>query len=661
MMQFNFFIKLLKEAFLDLLPIFLVIVFFQLAIIQHIPDNWISTSIGLVVVGFGLALFLQGLEIGIFPLGENLSRDFARSKWIGWIFLFGFLIGFGTTIAEPVLLVVASKAQSISNGRIDETILRLVVAFSVGFALVVGIFRIIKGHPIHYYIIIGYIIVIIVTSFAPNEIIGLSYDLGGVTTSTVTVPIIAAIGIGLSSAIKGRSPVIDGFGLIAFAALTPIIFVQLYGILVYNFFDLKDISNIPSHVSNNISLDSATSLISSIFYGILNVIKDILPIIIIILFFQYLILKKHIKNLSTIILGFILLVLGLYLFIFGLDMGLFSLGETMAYELTNKDSKTLIYIFGFAIGFSTTMAEPALIAIAKKAKQISDGRINDFALRLFVAFGVAIGIALGSFRIIDGGYIHYYIISGYILVVMLTFITPKYIVPISYDSGAVTTSTVTVPLVAALGIGLASNIKGADPLIDGFGLIAFASLFPVLTVMLYGILTKKLGIKSDSEIETSNILRDSLLDAENMDLATISVDGTNIRHSLEMSFYAVVLIVPKNKKVDAIQAANKAGASGVTILRADGIGFGKLDNFYRTSFEANDSLLLFLLPQRLVSPVIKSIIHSLHITTQSDGIAFAFPLTHMKGISLSRKEIFESRHEEKMRIKKEKDIEYKVK
>ena len=280
MMQFNFFLKLLKDSFLDLLPIFLVIVFFQLAIIQHIPDNWISTSIGLIIVGFGLALFLQGLEIGIFPLGENLSRDFARSKWIGWIFLFGFLIGFGTTIAEPVLLVVASKAQVISDGRIDETILRLVVAFSVGFALVIGIFRIIKGHPIHYYIIAGYIIVIIVTSFSPNEIIGLSYDLGGVTTSTVTVPIIASIGIGLSSAIKGRNPVIDGFGLIAFAALTPMIFVQIYGILVYNFFDIEDVSTIISQSSNKIILDDFISIISSIMYGIFGVIKDILPIII---------------------------------------------------------------------------------------------------------------------------------------------------------------------------------------------------------------------------------------------------------------------------------------------------------------------------------------------------------------------------------------------
>ncbi|RWS48073.1 permease, partial [Arcobacter venerupis] len=183
-----------------------------------------------------------------------------------------------------------------------------------------------------------------------------------------------------------------------------------------------------------------------------------------------------------------------------------------------------------------TMAEPALMAIAKKAKEISDGKINDFVLRLFVALGVAIGIALGAFRIVDGGHIHYYIIFGYIVVIILTFIAPKYIIPIAYDSGGVTTSTVTVPLVAALGIGLASNIEGRSPLIDGFGLIAFASLFPMITVMLYGVIIEKIGVKSDTQIEKEELLKDALVDADNMDLATVNIDGSKIRHSLLLQF-----------------------------------------------------------------------------------------------------------------------------
>ncbi|MEE4659439.1 MAG: DUF1538 domain-containing protein, partial [Halieaceae bacterium] len=148
----------------------------------------------------------------------------------------------------------------------------------------------------------------------------------------------------------------------------------------------------------------------------------------------------------------------------------------------------LIYLFGFLIGFSTTMAEPALIAVAVKAREVSNEKINDLLLRIFVAIGVAIGIALGCYRIVHGDSIHYYVIAGYSIVIVLTFLAPRYIIPIAYDSGGVTTSTVTVPLVAALGLGLANNIPGRSALIDGFGLIAFASLFPMITVMTYGLI-----------------------------------------------------------------------------------------------------------------------------------------------------------------------------
>ena len=640
MMQFNFFLKLLRESFRDLLPIIIVILFFQLAIIQSVPEGWVGTAIGLGIVCVGLAIFLQGLEIGVFPVGEGLARDFAKSGWTLWILVFGFLIGFGTTIAEPALAVIADKAASISSGRIDSTILRYVVAGSVGFAIFLGVFRIIKGHPIHYYIIVGYLLVVSVTFFAPPEIIGLSYDLGGVTTSTVTVPLVAALGIGLASNIKGRNPVIDGFGLIAFASLTPMIFVQIYGIAVYNLVDAVSVADVI--VDATISVPTAVS-ISSVLTGLTSVVKDVLPILVIILFFQYAVLKKPIQNIKTVFLGFILVIIGLYAFILGLEMGLFSLGETMAYQLTKSDSVLMIYIFAFAIGFSTTMAEPALMAIAKKAKEISDGKINDFALRLFVALGVAIGIALGAFRIVDGGHIHYYIIVGYLVVIILTFIAPKYIIPIAYDSGGVTTSTVTVPLVAALGIGLATNIEGRDSLIDGFGLIAFASLFPMITVMLYGILIEKFEVKSNTQIEEEELLHDKLVDADNMDLATVNIDGSNVRHSLSLEFSAVVIIVPADKKLDAIQAAHRAGASGVTVLNADGIGLEEMANFYRTSFEANDVVLLFLLPKYLVNEVLKSVIHSLHITTTGKGVAFAFPLSHMKGISLTKEDIFKER------------------
>ena len=499
MSQIKIFIHLLRESVRDLLPIILVIAIFQIFIIQEVPQNIISIVLGLSIVAFGLAVFIQGLETGIFPLGENLANEFAKKGSLFWLLIFSFLIGFSTTIAEPALIAIADKASIISGGKIDAFWLRFTVAVSVGFAISLGVLRIILGHPIHWYIIFGYVIVVLITFFAPAEIVGLAYDSGGVTTSTVTVPLVTALGIGLASSIKGRNPVIDGFGLIAFASLTPMIFVQLYGMVVYAFFQSPTVmvkSELP--ISEITYSEHEPHWLTEIFLDFIGVVKDIVPILTVIFFFQLFVIKRSIPHPKKIGIGIILVIIGLYSFIVGLDMGLFPLGETMALQLTEMKNVFLIYMFGFLIGFSTTMAEPALIAVAMKAKEVSGGRINDFILRIFVALGVAIGIALGCYRIVEGDSIHYYIILGYILVIVMTYFAPKYIIPIAYDSGGVTTSTVTVPLVAALGLGLATNIPQRDPLIDGFGLIAFASLFPMMTVMGYGIIAEYL-IKKTKE------------------------------------------------------------------------------------------------------------------------------------------------------------------
>ncbi|HIC77777.1 MAG TPA: DUF1538 domain-containing protein, partial [Sulfurovum sp.] len=433
----------LKNSFKDLLPIVIVVAFFQTFIIQAMPENLISIVIGLIIVAIGLALFIRGLELGIFPIGEGLAIDFARKGSTFWLLTFAFTIGFSTTVAEPALIAIADKAALISNGLIDAFWLRMTVALSVGFAIALGTLRILLGHPIQYYIISGYIMVVIMTFFAPKEIIGLAYDSGGVTTSTVTVPLVAALGIGLASSIKGRNPAIDGFGLIAFASLTPMIFVQIYGIIVYS---LGDASTAPviAEATKSVASTYSFSLIDTLM-ELVGVIKDVAPILIVIFFFQYIIIKKSVPQLPKIVTGIIMVIFGLYAFIIGLEMGLFPIGESIAFALTAMNNNGLIYLFGFLIGFSTTMAEPALLAIAIKAQEISEGMIKQNVLRIVVALGVAIGIGLGSYRLVSGDQIHYYIIAGYSLVIILTYFAPKYIVPIAYDSGGVTTSTVTVP------------------------------------------------------------------------------------------------------------------------------------------------------------------------------------------------------------------------
>ncbi len=227
--------------------------------------------------------------------------------------------------------------------------------------------------------------------------------------------------------------------------------------------------------------------------------RDVLPIAAILIFFQVVVLRRRPPNLRRILGGFALVLVGLALFLIGLEQALFPIGETMAQQLTAPErvglggaggevdwrNYWLVYLFAAAIGFATTVAEPALIAVALKAEEVSGGSIKSWGLRLAVAVGVAVGVSLGCFRIVTGTPLPWYIIGAYVIVIVQTFRSAKTIVPLAYDSGGVTTSTVTVPVVAALGLGLAGSIPGRSPLIDGFGLIAFASVFPIMSVLAY--------------------------------------------------------------------------------------------------------------------------------------------------------------------------------
>ncbi|MCY3811450.1 MAG: DUF1538 domain-containing protein [Gammaproteobacteria bacterium] len=229
-------------ALRDLAPIVAVIAFFQIVVLQQPFPDLAAVLGGLLCVVVGLALFIQGLESGLFPLGEALAQAFARKGSATALFAFAFCLGFGTTVAEPALIAVAAEAAAVASeagaiGDDDQARssyafnLRMVVAVSVGVAIVLGVLRILKGWPIHRLIIGGYVLVTVMTVFAPDEIVGVAYDSGGVTTSTITVPLVTALGVGLATAIKGRNPMLDGFGLIAFASLTPIVFVLAYGTL----------------------------------------------------------------------------------------------------------------------------------------------------------------------------------------------------------------------------------------------------------------------------------------------------------------------------------------------------------------------------------------------------------------------------------------------
>jgi len=238
-------LKKFRAALIDLVPIIAVVVFFQSVVIRQPFPQIGEVIFGFVFVIIGLMLFVEGLEIGLFPIGETMAYALAKKGSLMWLMIFAFALGFSTTIAEPALIAVTKEAAIITSGagmiensqnsmKLYAIGLRLTVAVSVGLAVVIGVLRILKGWPLYYLIICGYILVMLMTIIAPEEIIGLAYDAGGVTTSTITVPLVTALGVGLATVIKGRNPLIDGFGLIAFASLLPMIFVMAYGLFWYN-------------------------------------------------------------------------------------------------------------------------------------------------------------------------------------------------------------------------------------------------------------------------------------------------------------------------------------------------------------------------------------------------------------------------------------------
>lgn len=232
------FLHTLGHAARNLAPIVIVVAVFQALVLRAVPDGLVSMGVGLAIVVLGVAVFLQGLEMGIFPIGKNLSNALARRGSLLLLMTFGFALGFAAVIAEPALIAVAAQAEVISEGRIDGFLLRLIVALSVGTVVALGIVRTVLGHPLHWYILGGYVLVVLVTFFAPEQIVGLAYDSGGVTTNIVTVPLVAALGLGLAASISGRNPLRDGFGLVALAVMVPMITVQIYGIIVFTGADI---------------------------------------------------------------------------------------------------------------------------------------------------------------------------------------------------------------------------------------------------------------------------------------------------------------------------------------------------------------------------------------------------------------------------------------
>jgi hypothetical protein len=474
----------------NLLPLLLVVALYQLLVARQMPEQIGLVLVGLALVAAGIGLFLRGLEMGVFPIGRALAQAFVERGSLPRLLAFGFCLGFATVIAEPALIAVAAKAEMVSEGRVDAWVLRLLVAASVGLAIAVGILRAVLRQPIHWYLGGGYLLLVLVTYLTPAEITGLAYDAGAVSVNMVTVPLVAAIGVGLMASLRGHRALADGFGLIALAVMAPRITVQLYGIVIYAAEPTALAGFGPQGAATLPALNGAgtSAALATVLADILSIMANLLPILAVILVFQFLVLRRPLLHGQRLAGGFLLLLLGLFAFTEGLRLGLFPIGEQLAVGLSAPGGAGYLYLFVFLLGFAATLVEPALIAVVQRAGAMDPARLKPPLIRGLVAVGVGVGLLVGALRISAGLPLDHVLVITVALVVLLTLLAPRDIRGFAFDLGGIATSDVTVPVIAALGVGLAVALGSENVLLDGFGLVALASLSPIAAVMLYGIL-----------------------------------------------------------------------------------------------------------------------------------------------------------------------------
>jgi hypothetical protein len=341
-------LRRLRDALTSLVPVVAIVAVFQVLVIREVPANLATLVAGMLIVALGIAVFLQGLDLSVFPLGKSLASQFARKRALVALLMFGFFIGAGAVIAEPALIAVAEQAEAVSAGRIDALTLRVLIAVSVGSVIVLGIVRTLVGWRIHGFVIVGYIAVILVTYLAPAEVVGLAYDSGGVTTNIVTVPLIAAIGLGLAGSLTGRTALVHGFGLVALAVMVPMITVQIYGMVVYR--GAADADEPEARVRTVVpdQIDGVGDVLA----GLVGMLGDVALLVLVVLFFQLAVLRRGIPRPARVGFGFVLVLFGLYAFVVGLKIGLLPLGTLLAEQLIAKDVPSLVLVFAFLIGFA---------------------------------------------------------------------------------------------------------------------------------------------------------------------------------------------------------------------------------------------------------------------------------------------------------------------
>lgn len=517
------------EQFKAVVPLALYMVLFQIFILRQPVAEAATISVGLAAVIVGLMFFMEGLKQGLMPFGEAIGNTLPKKVGLFTVLLIAFLLGIGVTFAEPAIgalkaagsLVKPEKAPYLYALLNDYSgALVLCVGIGVGIAAVVGTMRFLYGWGLKPLIYLTVTPTLALTAyFNMNEylapILGLAWDCGGVTTGPVTVPLVLALGIGIASAAGKGDSSLSGFGIVTLASMLPVMIVMLLGLYVY-------FSVTPQEIIASATAATASANAAKPWYGatpyeemILGV-RAIVPLVIFLLFIMKAVLKEKIKNAGTITYGIILALLGMMIFNVGLTYGLSKLGGQSgglipaAFHTIDTPDGTIAALypyfagiaaaifFALALGFGATLAEPALNALGLTVQNLTNGVFKKPALMYSVSIGVAIGIALGVLKIIYDIPLAYLLLPSYAAGLAVTYFSTEEFVNIAWDSAGVTTGPITVPLVLAMGLGFGNALNA----VDGFGILAMASICPIIAVLTMGLYARFKAGEFSSKLKT---------------------------------------------------------------------------------------------------------------------------------------------------------------
>ncbi|MGG7214755.1 DUF1538 domain-containing protein [Clostridium nigeriense] len=494
----NLIVSKLKEVLYSVIPITVIVLILNFTLTPLETPLIIRFLIGSLAIIIGLSIFLVGVDIGITPIGNIMGSKMAKSNKILIVIIAGLVLGFVISIAEPDLHILAAQVEMVTSGLIGKGLILVIVSIGIAIMLALGLARIVYNIPLYKILSVLYGFILILALFTSPEFLAISFDASGATTGALTVPFILALAMGVSTLKKdSKSSEKDSFGLVAIASSGAIIAVMIMSIISR----MDKISG-----SLDINTNSSDLIIAPFIEKIPTVSKEIfialLPIVLIFLIFQKVSFKLSKRSVKKVLFGILFTFVGLVIFLVGVNAGFMDLGTALGYKIASLDSKAYVIIVGFALGFVTILAEPAVHVLTQQIEDVTSGYVKRNIVMITLSVGVGIAVGLSMLRIVIPEIkLWHYLLPGYIISIAMTYFVPKLFVGIAFDSGGVASGPMTATFILAFAQGAAEAIEGANVLVDGFGMIAMVAMTPIIALQVLGFIfkikSKKGGIESD--------------------------------------------------------------------------------------------------------------------------------------------------------------------